>query len=69
MAKVPEARVQLLNHRLRSPLLETLAPIPGLYFDTARVEGTDGVPNLVSNLQMAAFCSAVMRRFSFPKRQ
>jgi hypothetical protein len=43
----PQARVQLLNYKPRPPLLNQLADIPGVYFDTARVEGTDGVPRLV----------------------
>jgi hypothetical protein len=47
----PQARVQLLNHRPRSPLLNQLAELPGVYFDTARVEGTDGVPRLVESVQ------------------
>jgi predicted TIM-barrel fold metal-dependent hydrolase len=45
-ADVPGARVQILNHRPRPPLLEVLAKTPGLFIDTARVESTDGVPNL-----------------------
>ena len=47
MASVSTARVQILNHRLRSPLLGVLAKVPGLFFDTARVESTDGVPALL----------------------
>lgn len=47
---VPGARVQLLNHKLRSPLLGQLAQMPGVYFDTARVDGTDGVPRLVKSV-------------------
>ncbi len=47
MEKVPGAKVQILNHRLRGKLLEDLAKTPGVYFDVARVDGTDGVPNLV----------------------
>lgn len=45
MPRIARARVQILNYR-PSPLLETLAKTPGLFFDTARVEATDGVPNL-----------------------
>ena len=48
--QVPGARIQILNHRLRSPLLNQLARIPGVYFDTARVESTDGVPKLVQSV-------------------
>jgi predicted TIM-barrel fold metal-dependent hydrolase len=47
VARIPEARVQILNHRLRSPLLDQLAETSGVYFDTARVDSTDGVPKLV----------------------
>ena len=47
---VAGARVQLLNHKLRAPLLGQLASTPGIYFDTARVEATDGVPRLVSSV-------------------
>jgi predicted TIM-barrel fold metal-dependent hydrolase len=50
MARNQDARVQLLNVNPRSPQLERFAKIPGLFFDTSRVEGTDGVPKLVSKL-------------------
>jgi len=46
MSRHRSARVQLLNYRPRGPLLEKLKGVDGLYFDTARVEGTDGVPSL-----------------------
>ena len=45
MNRIQKAKVQILNDRPRSPLLSQLAKTPGLYFDTARVEGTDGIPN------------------------
>jgi predicted TIM-barrel fold metal-dependent hydrolase len=48
LRKAPAARVQLLNWRPRSGLLERLKGLPGLFFDTARVEGTDGIPRLVA---------------------
>jgi predicted TIM-barrel fold metal-dependent hydrolase len=48
--QIAGARVQILNYRPTSPLLETLAKTPGLYFDTARVEATDGVPNLIKRV-------------------
>jgi predicted TIM-barrel fold metal-dependent hydrolase len=50
VAGIPGARVQILNHRLRSPLLEQLAETPGVYFDTARVDSTDGVPKLTRHV-------------------
>ncbi|MHC4876531.1 MAG: amidohydrolase family protein [Planctomycetota bacterium] len=47
---IPGARVQLLNHKLRSPLLGQLAKTSGVYFDTARVDSTDGVPKLIQSV-------------------
>ncbi len=44
------ARVQILNHNLRPPLLLQLGETPGVFFDTARVDGTDGVPQLVQSV-------------------
>lgn len=40
------ASVQILNYRPRQPLLEKLARVPGVFFDTARVEATDGIADL-----------------------
>lgn len=47
VAGVPKARVQILNARLRAPQWEALSKVDGLFYDTARVDSTDGVPNLV----------------------
>jgi len=44
----PEARVQLLNARLRGDLLARLAAVPSLLFDTARTESTSGVRDLAA---------------------
>lgn len=41
------ARVQILNARLRTPLLQRLTENAAIWFDTARVEGTDGVAELL----------------------
>lgn len=55
MSQVAGARVQLLNFR-PSPFrpiagaIKTLANTAGLYFDTSRVESTDGVPHLISQV-------------------
>jgi predicted TIM-barrel fold metal-dependent hydrolase len=48
--RFPAARVQILNARPRGALLERLAGTPGVWFDTARVEGTSGVPQLVAQV-------------------
>lgn len=43
-------RVQLLNHRLRGSQLSQLAKTAGIYFDTARVDGSDGIAQLLDSL-------------------
>ncbi|MCB1236128.1 MAG: amidohydrolase family protein [Verrucomicrobiae bacterium] len=48
MAKAPGARVQLLNPRPSGSQLAALGKTPGLYFDTARADGTDGVASLLA---------------------
>ncbi|MAX38961.1 amidohydrolase family protein [Gimesia sp.] len=48
--KIPGLRLQLLNAKLRPDLLNKLSQTPGIYFDTARVESTDGVPALMERL-------------------
>ena len=50
MREHPGARVQLLNLRPRAAQIDSLAKIPGVYLDTARVEGTDGVPALLDKM-------------------
>jgi len=50
MRVMPGARVQILNHNLRPPLLLQLGETPGVFFDTSRVDGTDGVPQLVHSV-------------------
>ncbi len=50
MRRVAQAKVQILNYRPRSSLLEKLAKTPGVCFDTARVDGTDGIPKLVKSV-------------------
>jgi len=42
--EIPTAQVQLLNHRPGANAAKLLGNLPGLYFDTARIESTDGVP-------------------------
>lgn len=49
MPGIESARVQILNHNLRPQLLQQLGNTPRVFFDTARVEGTDGIPHLVTN--------------------
>lgn len=48
LKKLPKLRLQLLNHKLKAPLLRELTQHSGIAFDTARIDGTDGVPQLVN---------------------
>lgn len=48
--RVPGARVQLLNFRPRGAAFEQLVKTTDVMFDTARVDGTDGIPKLVEAL-------------------
>lgn len=43
LRQTPGVRVQLLNWRPVVSLLEQLRTLPGILFDTARTEGTDGI--------------------------
>ena len=47
---LPGLRLQLLNARPSLILAEKLSGVPGLCFDTARLEGTDGAPRLFQSL-------------------
>jgi predicted TIM-barrel fold metal-dependent hydrolase len=46
VAAVPGVRVQILNLRPRPAELELMKSVPGISFDTARADGTDGVEQL-----------------------
>ena len=47
MQKNAGAAVQILNLRARDPIREQLANTPGVFFDTARVDGTDSLKQLL----------------------
>ena len=46
LQQVPDARLMLLNHRLRGEALARLLPLLGIHYDTARVESTRGIAQL-----------------------
>lgn len=50
LERLDAARVQILNAKLREPLLSRLLAHPGVCLDTARVESTDGVATLLRSL-------------------
>jgi predicted TIM-barrel fold metal-dependent hydrolase len=49
LTRIDNVCVQLLNYK-PNRMLNLLGKIPNLFLDSARVEGTDGVPHLVENL-------------------
>ena len=51
MSHLAGVRVQLLNYRPQAAMFDSLAKTTGLFFDTARVEATDGVPQLIKLAQ------------------
>lgn len=50
ISQTPGVRLQILNCRPGGQAFEELAKIPDVVFDTARVDSTDGVPQLVKLL-------------------
>lgn len=67
LRRVSGARVQILNARLRGALLEKLIETPGIWFDTARVEGTHGVPQLVAQAGPARVMLGTHAPFLIPQ--
>lgn len=47
MRQVADAKVMLLNYRPSTASLERVGRVPGIFFDTARVEATDGILRLI----------------------
>lgn len=48
LPKLPNVKLQVLNHRPSAALTPALAALPKVWFDTARTEATDGVAKLVA---------------------
>jgi predicted TIM-barrel fold metal-dependent hydrolase len=46
----PKAKIQILNYRPGGAALAMLAKLDGVFFDTARVEATDGVATLLKSV-------------------
>jgi predicted TIM-barrel fold metal-dependent hydrolase len=67
MPRVPGVRVQLLNLRMRSSSIEPLARLPGLYFDTARIDATDGVARLVEMVSIEKVLLGTHSPFLIPE--
>jgi hypothetical protein len=67
MRSNPGAKVQLLNDRPRGLLLEELAKTPGVYFDTARVEGTDGIKKLLQSVPVGRVMFGTHAPFLIPE--
>lgn len=54
VASIKGVRVQLLNLRPRLPISKALADVDRIFFDTARVDSTDGVAKLVEQVPTRA---------------
>lgn len=67
MSRVPQAKVQILNNRPRPATLGSLAKTKGIYFDMARVEGTDGVPQLIQALPLERVLFGTHAPFLIPE--
>ena len=61
------AKVQILNDRPRGALLEKLAATSGVYFDTARVDGTDGIATLMRNVPQGRVMFSTHAPFLIPE--
>lgn len=48
LVSAKSVRVQLLNFKPRGPILQALAALPNLFFDTAFADGTDAVASLIA---------------------
>ncbi len=59
--------VQILNARPRGDLLDKLAATPGILFDTARVEGTDGIASLLRVVPQARILLGTHAPFLIPE--
>jgi predicted TIM-barrel fold metal-dependent hydrolase len=62
-----QVRIQLLNHRLRPSQAAELGALPGIYFDTARVDATDGVPRLVNSVPQGRVLHGTHAPFLIPE--
>jgi predicted TIM-barrel fold metal-dependent hydrolase len=56
-----------LNSRPRGELLDKLAEVPGVYFDVARVEGTDGIGRLIRSLPQGRVLFGTHAPFLIPE--
>jgi predicted TIM-barrel fold metal-dependent hydrolase len=65
--RISGARVQILNARLRGATLEKVIESPGIWFDTARVEGAHGVPQLVEQAGPARVMLGTHAPFLIPQ--
>jgi predicted TIM-barrel fold metal-dependent hydrolase len=64
---VPKARVQILNARVVAPQLQKLSQNAGLYFDTARFDGTDALLRLVQQLPLERILFGTHAPFLIPE--
>ncbi len=63
----PTAKIQILNARPRGTLLQQLSALPGVYFDTARVDGTDSIARLIDAVPPARLMLGSHAPFLIPE--
>lgn len=64
---IPEARVHLLGWRPRPADLAALADLPGVFLDTSRIEGTDGVAALTGQVPAGRVAFGTHAPFLIPE--
>ncbi len=67
LKSIPSAKIQLLNWKPRGPLIKQLANTPGVFFDVARVDSTDGIAKLIRALPENRVCFGTHAPFLIPE--
>jgi len=67
MSRHSSSKVQLLNYRPKRSEMAVLSKVPNLYFDTARVEGTDGIASLIDDATLGKVMFGTHSPFLVPE--
>lgn len=67
LSRMGGVRLQLLNYRPRTAMLRQLAPLRGLYFDVARVDGTNGISELAEHVTIERLLTGSHAPFLIPE--
>ena len=66
LSEAPDAKVQILNQRVRSDMLRRFSTLNGVFFDMARADGTDTIATLMRNVPDARLCFGSHAPFLIP---